>query len=140
MLLIFFLNAMIRKIKIHNVMILLKFQNLWNLINVLIKKNWKYLFKCFLWHYEKSFSSKPHYPTTKAPKQLIYNYSTTRAWKYGQLINKIPHKKIKELFNSCNLTTNGTLIWCNVCIIHTNVVNHVWFFCKLHFNCMWQLH
>jgi hypothetical protein len=41
---------MIMNIKIHNIFILLKFKNLWNLINVLInKKIWKYLFKCFLW-------------------------------------------------------------------------------------------
>jgi hypothetical protein len=26
-----------------------KIQNLWNLINILIKKIWKYVFKCFLW-------------------------------------------------------------------------------------------
>jgi hypothetical protein len=31
--------------------ILLKFQNLWNLINVLIKKK-KHLFKCFLWFFK----------------------------------------------------------------------------------------
>jgi hypothetical protein len=30
-------------------LILLKFQNLWNLINILIKKLRKYLLKCFLW-------------------------------------------------------------------------------------------
>jgi hypothetical protein len=34
---LFFLNAMINNIKIHNIL-LLKFQNQWNLINVLMKK------------------------------------------------------------------------------------------------------
>jgi len=29
--------------------------------------------------YAKSCVSKPHCPTTKAPKQLIYNYITTKA-------------------------------------------------------------
>jgi len=40
-----------------------------------------------------------HYkhPTTRAPKQLIYNYITTKTWKYVQLINKMSHYKIKEL-------------------------------------------
>jgi hypothetical protein len=33
-----FLDAMIRNIKIHNFLILLKFQNIWNLINLFIKK------------------------------------------------------------------------------------------------------
>jgi hypothetical protein len=34
-------------------LILLKFQNLWNLINVpVLKKLWKYLFKCFLWFFK----------------------------------------------------------------------------------------
>jgi hypothetical protein len=46
-----------------------------------------YLFQC----YEKSCSLKPHYLTIRAPKQLIYNYTTSRAWKYEQLINKMPH-------------------------------------------------
>jgi hypothetical protein len=34
-----------------------------------------------------------HYLATKVSKQLIYNYTITRAWKYQQLITK----KIKEL-------------------------------------------
>jgi hypothetical protein len=39
-----FLNAMIRNIKIHNIFILLKFQNLWNLINVLIRKKYENIY------------------------------------------------------------------------------------------------
>jgi len=31
---------------------ILKFQNLWNLINVLIKKIWKYLFNSFKWFFK----------------------------------------------------------------------------------------
>jgi hypothetical protein len=27
---------------------------------------------------------------TKTPKQLIYNYTTTKTWKYEKLINKMP--------------------------------------------------
>jgi hypothetical protein len=49
-------------------------------------------------HYEKSFPLKPHYIVTRALKQLIYNYITIRVWKYGKLINKMPFKKIKELY------------------------------------------
>jgi hypothetical protein len=43
---------MIKNIKIRNFSMLLKFHNLWNLINVLIKKIWKYLFKYFLWFFK----------------------------------------------------------------------------------------
>ncbi len=41
------------------------------------------------------------------------------------LINKIPPWKIKELYYNCNLVANETFIWCNVRIIHMDVVNHV---------------
>jgi hypothetical protein len=41
-------------------------------------------------NYAKPCLSKPHCLATKAPKQLIYNYTTTKAWKYEQLINKMP--------------------------------------------------
>jgi hypothetical protein len=37
---------------------LLKFQNLWNLINVLIKNIWKYLFKCVLYIFKSSMGPK----------------------------------------------------------------------------------
>jgi hypothetical protein len=33
----------------------------------------------------------------ETPKQLIYNYTTTRTWKYMQLINEMSFQKIKEL-------------------------------------------
>jgi hypothetical protein len=36
-----FINAMIKNIKIQKKIILLKIQNLWNLINVLIQKNYE---------------------------------------------------------------------------------------------------
>ncbi len=36
-------------------------------------------------HYEKLCPQKPHYPTTKDFKQLIYNYATTIPWKYKEL-------------------------------------------------------
>jgi hypothetical protein len=58
-------------------------------------------------HYEKSSLPKPHYHVVKTPKQLIYNYTTIRAWKYMQLINEMPCQKIKELYNNCNLVSNG---------------------------------
>jgi hypothetical protein len=62
---------------------------------------------------------------TKFPKQLIYNYTTTRAWKYGQLINIMPCYKIMELYYSYNLVSNGTPLQSNVHIVNTNVVNDV---------------
>jgi hypothetical protein len=78
-----------------------------------------------LCHHGKSCSSKPHYLATRLPKQLIYNYITTRIWhKSKQLIIKCHARKSR----SCTIVANGTHIWFNVCIIHTNVVNHVWFF------------
>jgi hypothetical protein len=48
---------------------------------------------------------EPHHFATKAPNQLIYNYITTRAWKYGQLINKMSHQKIKKMHYSCKWDT-----------------------------------
>jgi hypothetical protein len=33
-------------------------------------------------HYEKLCPLEPHCFTIKAPKELIYNYTTTKAWKY----------------------------------------------------------
>jgi hypothetical protein len=36
-----FLNTMIRNIKIHNILDLLEFQNVWNLINIFITKNYE---------------------------------------------------------------------------------------------------
>ncbi len=44
-----FLNAMIKKIKLKNILNIIEFQNLWNLINVFIKK---YLWKYFLWFFK----------------------------------------------------------------------------------------
>jgi hypothetical protein len=54
-------------------------------------------------HYEKSYLLKSHYLITKAPKQIIYNHTTIKAWKYIQLINKMSHQKIKKLYYNCNL-------------------------------------
>jgi hypothetical protein len=67
--------------------------------------------------YKKSCSLEPHYLTTRASKQVIYNYTTTRVWKYGWLINKMSCQKIKELYCSCNFISNGTFKWCNVLYI-----------------------
>jgi len=50
----------------------------------------------FFIHFEKSCLVEPHYLATKVPKQLIYNYTIIKAWKYKQLINKMPHQKIKN--------------------------------------------
>jgi hypothetical protein len=36
------------------------------------------------------------------------------------------HQKIKELYYSYNLVANETPIWCNVHIMHIDVINHVW--------------
>jgi hypothetical protein len=44
----FFINAMIMSIKIHNILILLKFQIFWNLINVFIKIIYEKINQCFL--------------------------------------------------------------------------------------------
>ncbi len=38
-------------------------------------------------HYEKSCLLESHYPTTKARKELIYNFTKIKALKYEQ-INK----------------------------------------------------
>ncbi len=51
----------------------------------------------------------------------------------------MPHQNIKELYYNYNLVSNMTSIWCSVHIVHTDVVNHVWFFGKLHFNWVWHL-
>jgi hypothetical protein len=78
-----------------------------------------------LLHYEKYCLPKPRCHVVKTPKQLIYNYTTIKAWKYKQLINEMPCQKIRGLYCNCNLVSNGKPIHCNVCIVHTNVVNHV---------------
>jgi hypothetical protein len=57
-------------------------------------------------HYEKSCPLEPHCFTTTISKQLIYNYTTTKAWKYGQSINKMTCKKIKIYI----IIANGTFI------------------------------
>jgi hypothetical protein len=54
-------------------------------------------------HYEKSCPRQLEYLTTKVQKQLMYNYTIIVLWKYGELINKMPHKKIKELYYSCKM-------------------------------------
>jgi hypothetical protein len=38
-------------------------------------------------HHEKSCPLESHYPTTRAQKELIYNFTKMKAWKYEQ-INK----------------------------------------------------
>jgi hypothetical protein len=60
----------------------------------------------------------------------MYNHTSSRAWKYEQLTNKMPYQKSM----SCIIVANGTPIQCNIHIINMNVVNHVWFFDKLHYN------
>ncbi len=57
----------------------------------------------FFSHYEKLCLRQLDCPTTRAPKQLIYNYIATIPWKYNKLINKMPHQKIKELYHNCNM-------------------------------------
>ncbi len=54
-------------------------------------------------YYEKFYPLKSHYLATRAPKQWLYNYIIIKTWKYGHLINKTPHQKIKELYYNCNL-------------------------------------
>jgi len=76
-------------------------------------------------HYEKSYLLESHYLATNASKQSKCNYIVTRAWKYKQLINKMPHQKIKELYYGCNLVTNGTPIRRNIHVIYINVINYV---------------
>jgi len=49
-------------------------------------------FECkIMLHYEKLCPRQLDYPTTKVPKQLIYNYTIVSPWKYGELINKMSH-------------------------------------------------
>ncbi len=66
-----------------------------------------------------------NYPTTRAPKQLIYNCITIVPWKYNKLIKKMPCQKIKELYYSCKLVARCIFIQYNVRIIYPVVVNHV---------------
>jgi hypothetical protein len=49
-----FIHATTKNIKIQNILVLLKFQNLWNLINLLIKKIMKYSFKCDFSKFDES--------------------------------------------------------------------------------------
>jgi hypothetical protein len=37
---------------------------------------------------------------------------------------KTPSKKIMELYCNCNLIANGTPIYCNVHIVHADIINH----------------
>ncbi len=80
---------------------------------------------CTTYHYEKSCPSKPHYLVIRAPKELIYNYTIIKTWKYEQLIIKMSHQKITKLYYSYNLVANGTPIQCNIRIIHIDVVDHI---------------
>jgi len=57
-----------------------------------------------------SYPLNPHCPTTKTLKQLIYNYFTFRSYKYEQIMNKMSHKKIEELYYNYNLVINRTPI------------------------------
>jgi hypothetical protein len=41
-------------------------------------------------HYEKSCLFEPHCLVIRVPKQLLYNYTTIKTWKYGQLRSKMP--------------------------------------------------
>jgi hypothetical protein len=43
----------------------------------------------YFYHYENLCLLQPHCFVTRAPKQLIYNYTTTIPWKYKELIIKI---------------------------------------------------
>ncbi len=76
-------------------------------------------------HYEKLCPRQLDYLTTRASKQLIYNYITIVPWKYDKLINKMPHQKIKELYYSCKLVARYIFMQYSVCIVYTIVVNHV---------------
>jgi hypothetical protein len=44
----------------------------------------------YIAQYEKLCPSKPHYPTTKTQKKLIYIYCATICLKNGVLTNKLP--------------------------------------------------
>ncbi len=59
-------------------------------------------------HYESLCLLQPHYPATRTPKQLLYNYITTIPWKYKKLMNKMPCHKIREFFCSCKLIVRDT--------------------------------
>jgi hypothetical protein len=61
-------------------------------------------------HYENLCMWQLNYPTTKAPKQLIYNYIAIVPWKYNKLINKMSRQKIKELYCSCKLVARCIFI------------------------------
>jgi hypothetical protein len=47
-------------------------------------------------HYEKLCSLQPHCPTTKAPKQVIYNYIATIPWKYEKLVKNAQVEKSRS--------------------------------------------
>jgi hypothetical protein len=66
-----------------------------------------------------------NYFSTKAPKQIIYNYAIIIPWKFGELLNKMSHYKIKGLHYNCKLVTRWTPIHYNVHNINIIVVNHV---------------
>jgi hypothetical protein len=55
-----------------------------------------------LTHYEKSCLPKPHYPTTRTPKQLLCNYIITKTWKYRWLIKEC---NIRKSINYIVITT-----------------------------------
>jgi hypothetical protein len=61
-------------------------------------------------HYEKSCPQQLDCPIIRAPKQLIYNNVTNLPWKYMDLVNKLSHWKIKELYCSCKLVARWTFM------------------------------
>ncbi len=117
---IFFLSAMIKNIKICNFLILLGFQNLWNLINVFIKRNlWKCSLKSFLWFFKIRWVEKNqgvmflvvppkdglayksyllHIPTTPLPFALLHFESSNIC------LDWTPHKTPPQTLIS-NFTT-----------------------------------
>jgi hypothetical protein len=85
-----------------------RFEQIPTRLKILFTSIWDYLIPKICQatkRYDKSCPSEPDCPTTTVSKQLIYNYITTKAWKYDQSINKKHVKNQKKIINA-----NGTFI------------------------------
>jgi hypothetical protein len=73
-----------------------KFVQIYAILKILFASIWDYLIPKICQatkHYEKSCALKLHCLATIVSKQPIYNYTTTKTWKYDQSINNMICKK-----------------------------------------------
>jgi len=120
-----FLNAMIRNIKIHNILILMGFQNIWSLINLFIKKYlWKCLFKYFLWFFKVWWVQENQSVTflVVPPKDML-------AFRVGVLKKTQKNNSMifKLVLHMTNLSKRGKKI------VHTNIIHVVMIFHMLQY-------